>query len=277
MSSITPKTFWLRDSSNELYPFLVPATWSGPPIPKTCSIDTTSYRHIIISLLDCLLLNDSQYRHQFAECLGTAYDQSEVRISEVYRHDKFHHVLSYRVFAVTDTVNKGFYCFTHYQDFSFRPLFKEYELFLINRLLAEPGVLKKEYYRNSFLLAIQRTCYLWFIKIAECFEMKGSLCIPVRWAHSKEKKDHYDLFTARIEIEFDRTECFKGDQSSMSSVIDMKISAPFAFHRSKIEKKRFEDDQAFYDELWDLRIAEIKKTLGDKYESLICTEKIGTN
>lgn len=104
--------------------------------------------------------------------------------------------------------------------------------------------------------------------------MKGSLCIPVRWAHSKEKKDHYDLFTARIEIEFDLTECFKGDQSAMTSVIDMKISAPFAFHRSKIEKKRFEDDQAFYDELWDLRIAEIKKTLGEKYDSLMCEEKL---
>ena len=272
--SIHPKTFLMYDSSNELYPYLIPGTWRGSRIPKTFNVDTENYRCIIYSVLDCLLFLDYQFRYQFAECSESVYDMSDVRITEIYRFDRFHQVLSYRVFPVVDTVNKGFYCFTSYNDLGFRPLFKEYELFLIDRMLLDPSIMKKEYYRTSFLLAVQRTCYLWLINIAPKFEMRGSCCMPIRWAHSKEEKKHYDLFTAMIHMEFDMSECFRCDQPVLTALIDIKLSAPFNFERSKVDRDRFDSDQEFYDELWDLRFREVKKTLKTTLKSLKCDEDI---
>jgi hypothetical protein len=275
MSSIAPRSLKCKDSSNELYPHLTPDRWVGPLMDMPHDPNTDTFRGIVLSVLECLLFTDFQYRGQLEECLGTAYDLTPARVTNIYRYSKIHAVLSYRIFSITDIATKGLVFFTH-PDQGFRPLFKDYELFLIDRLLEDIGVLKKEYYRTPFLLALQRTCYLWLMKITHMFEMKGSLKIPVRWAHSKKGRDHYDLFTVKVEIEFDMTECYQeNDKKHMTNVLDMKIGLPFEFVRSKVDKNQFKDDHSFYDELWNVRIDEIEKMLNEQYHKLLlCEENI---
>lgn len=269
---VLPILLEYQDSSNELYPELGPGTWLGDTAGRLCELkDTSSYRTIMTSITAALTFMDKQYRTKLAES-SHAYGVSDCRICEIFRFEEFHQMLSYKVFTVCDTLNKGFYCFTEYCDFNMRPLFKDYELFLIDRLISDLGTLKSQYFRAPFLLALQRTCYLWLQAALQGFELKGSINMPIRWSHSKTHKNHYSLFTAYVRMEFDMTECIRNG-NHITSLIDLKLSLPSDFLKSKIKKSRFENDLVFFSELWKIRTDEIENRITAKY-GLRCDEDI---
>jgi hypothetical protein len=269
---IYPKVIEFKDSVQELYPYATPGQWQGEPIYHNCVLgNTENYREIMSSILNTLIWLDKQCRYKFTES-HHSYSISDIRTFEIYKNDEFKQVIAYRVFAVSDLMNRGFYCFTDYCDFNFRPLFKDYEMFIIDRMLLDDCVQKKEYFRSPFLLAVQRSVYLWLIECIGSFELKGSIGMPVRWAHSKQNKDHYDFYSAFVYMEFDMCECYRNG-SSITSMIDIKLSLPFDFKRDKIDKRNFKDDDDFYDQMWDGRRLEIFKLLGEKY-GLKCNEDI---
>jgi len=179
-------------------------------------------------------------------------------------------MLSYHCCAEVDKENSSFYLVTDYTDLGFRPLFKDYEKFIISNL-----VFVEEYYELPFLLAVQRTAYLWLSNISTCFEYRGSVLMTVLWAYSNPELKHYDLFHCKIVLDFDLTECYSDGIKKITPVFSIKLGLPSGLFRNTVVKSKFADDQDFYDHLWQLRISEIHKRIKEKYNDLLkCNEDI---
>lgn len=269
-ADIKPRVLTSFDSSFELYKDIKPEEWHTPLIKQHKLEDPDDYRVCVYNALESLLHADLQYLDQQRLCTP-AYSLSGIETHEIYRYGQLHKVLSYKVYTVFDKKTKGFFCFTDAIDNSLRPLHKEYEIFVIENV---ESILVKQYYKRSFLLALQRTCYLWLLAVCRNFELKGSLGFDVRWSHSNSNSDTYKLFSAAVHMEFDLTQTKPCEDGFFTGFFDLKLSLPEHFRQNKILKSRFKNDQDFYDKLWEIRYNEITDKINAKYPSLVCTENI---
>jgi hypothetical protein len=268
--TVLPKILEFHDTTHELYPDLHPSAWEGHVERETTVLaDTSSYRTILHSIVSALTFMDRQYYDRLTRS-NYLYDASDCRIIEVFRFESFRTMLEYNVFAVSDTLNNGFFCFTTYNQFGMRPLFKEYELLLIDRLLVDTP--NKHYFKPPFLMAVQRTCYMWLQKSLSVFELRGEVGMPILWAHSKPRRDHYDMFCAWVWMQFDMAECVRSGDI-ITSKISIKLTMPTDLERSTLPKSDFKGDEDFHDQLWARRISIIEEKIGQKY-TLKCDEEI---
>ena len=259
----------VTDQTNELYVERTPLTWKGEVESKECKIsDITDYRCVVGSMLDCLYYTDHQYRDQLKEA-SLHYSLCGICASNVFKRGVMVPVLNYRVMAVSDISKGTFHFVTDVTDQGFRPLFKDYELFIIELL-----VLHKQFYRYPFLLALQRTCYLWLLSILKNFELKGSTVMKVIWAETKPEKDYYYLYSAMVTLDFDLTQCYGHTFGVMTSVFDLVLGVPHFVTRKRIEKSDFDGDQDFHNHLWSLRIKTINDEIKNRNNSLYCNEDI---
>lgn len=257
------------DQTNELYKERTSLTWEGTFDLKKCSLsDVTNYPAIIWHMLDCLYYADHQYRDQHKQS-SPHYSLCDIHTVNSFRGGAMVPTLNYRVFGVSDIGKKSFFLMTDPTDQGFRPLFKDYELFIIELL-----VLQKQYYWYPFLLAVQRTCYLWLLNLLPKFELRGATTMKVIWAETNPKRDFYYLYTATISLDFDLSQCYGNGDGTMTSVLDLKLGIPHNLTRSKIPKSQFDDDRDFHNHLWSLRIKTITETIKNRKTSLYCTEQI---
>lgn len=270
---ICPKIIECYDSANEIFKYATIETLKGAPMKKVCAVGTENYRETIVSILDCLLWMDMQYRYEMQETLK-AFSVRDIRTCEIYRFDDFYQMLSYQVFTVVDPNNRGFYTFNDYCDMSLRPLHKEYELFLIDNILIRTDLVQ-QYFRLPFLLAVQRTVYSWLMKACTAFEFKGSFGVDINWAHASDEKDYYNLFSCRIHVEFDLTERMVNSDGTFTVRFDIKLSLPVDFRKCvPVLKSRFTDHYDFYNHLWAVRQEGINKKLQHNFPSLFCDEEM---
>ncbi len=257
------------DSSNELYKHLTSETWKGPEMHKECKLsDVSNFRIVTLDVMETLLFMDHQYR-DCQKIVSPHYSLADIRTSQSFREDYIHPILNYACYAYIDLKNKQFYCVTDFTDMGFRPIYKEYELLIIEHL-----VLNKEYYYSSFLLAVQRTCYLWLSMIVKCFEFRGTVPMTVYWGISKPEKDKYILYSCKIVMEYDIGEIQNQTESDVVSCYNIKLGLPTHFFRNETEKAKFKDDQEFYDHLWNYRITTIKRQIEAAFGLLYCDEDI---
>lgn len=257
------------DFSNEIYRYLTSETWKGEHMYKDCTLsDVSNFRTVTCSVLETLLFMDHQYRDRQNE-VSPHYSLADVRISQSFRDDYMHPILNYLCHAFIDLKEKHFYCVTDFTDMGFRPLYKEYGLFIIHQL-----VLNKEYYPTSFLLAVQRTCYLWLSRIVGCFEFRGTTAMTVYWGGSKPKKDKYTLYSCKIIMEYDISEVQYQTDTVVVSYYNIRLGVPYDFYKTDVEKSKFKDDQDFYDQLWSHRTTAIKRQVEATCTALHCHEDI---
>lgn len=266
---ILPPRILCVDSSNELYKHLDSETWTGEKIYLDCSLkDTTDYRKMTGSIIKCLLFMDFQYRDRQQE-VSPHFSLVGIRTCESYLTSELQPMLCYNCSVVVDTVNSSFYCVTDYTDAGFRPLFKDYELFIIDNL-----VLQKEYYYCPFLLAVQRTCYLWLSNVIRSFEYRGTIVMTVFWGQCKPEKDYYGVYSCKVVLDFDFTQLQRNCDGTFTSIYNIKLGLPTAFFKSRIEKKDFSGDQDFFNKIWTMRIRDIHRRLETKFRQLYCDEDI---
>lgn len=268
---ILPKLVYVYDQMNELSKHVTAETFKGNKLGITASADTSDYRKLVKSVLRILKWMDMQYRYQQTD-VTPVYSFDDIRTYEMFRYNDFHYMLIYKAFAVVDPVNGGFFCFTEGADASLRPLHKEYELFLIAHLLTGTYDTKGAYYRLPFLLALQRTVYLWLMKVTETYEFKGSMGIAVRWAYAQPHKGYYELYSCKVHMEFDMTERFHNPDGTDTIGIDIRLSLPDDWKKNKIEKSKFNGDADFYSQLCTIREDELDGRLKVKFPTLYCNE-----
>lgn len=268
---ILPKLVYVYDQMNELLKHVTSETFKGNKLGIIANADTSDYRKMVKSILRILKWMDMQYRYQQVD-VSPIYSFNEIRTYEMFRYNDFHHMLIYKVFAVVDSVNGGFFCFTEGADASLRPLHREYELFVISHLLTGAFDAKGAYYRMPFLLALQRTVYLWLMKVTETYEFKGSMGMSVRWAYSQPHKDYYELYSCKVHMEFDMTERFPNPDGTVTIGIDIRLSLPDSWKKNKIEKSKFNGDADFYSQLCTIREDELDGRLKVKFPTLYCNE-----
>lgn len=259
----------LKDSSNELYKHLTPETWMGGTTYKECTLtDVSNFRMITTEIIETLLFMDHQYKDKQKQ-VSPHYSLEDVCIRWSFREDIVHSVLDYSCCAFINVTEKNYYYATNLQDMSYRPLHKEYELFIIHHL-----PLNKEYYYTSFLLAVQRTCYLWLSRIVLGFEFRGSASMVVYWGSAKEGKDKYPLYSCRIVMEYDLSGLQYHSDGTMVSYYNIRLGLPSHFFKTEVDKSQFKDDQEFYDQLWDHRVRTIQRHIDAVKGSLHCDEDI---
>lgn len=255
------------DCAYELYKYMQPYQWA-PCEAKTLKVsDLSDYRVTMYETIDLLFHMDLQFDDKQARS-SVVYSMAPITTYSLFKNNDFIKVLGYVVFATYDNISRNFYCSTDPLDGSLRPLHEEYRLFI-----AANNVNRAHYYRRPFLLALQRTCYLWLLETCKRFELKGSVGFNVRWAEKNRKGTLYKLYTATVFMEFDLTKSYKFNETLTNSEIEIRLSLPTGFKKSEISTSRFEHDFAFYDELWDIRLKEITDRLVAQFPNMKCTDE----
>lgn len=265
---IIPRTIKAFSPCYELYKKLDPEDWQINDEIECKLEDPKDYRKTVENILETLIRMDSEYEKEQLE-YSNRFSLDPVEIYNIFRYEEIRPVLSYTVYAICDARTGGFYCCTDSFSGNYRPLHSEYRSFLTETFFGESS-----FYCFPFLLALQRTCYFWLLKVCRTFELKGSLGFDVRWAHSVENKTVYDLFSARIHMEFDMTQSKMSGEGITTVAFNLKISLPTQFRRSNILKIKFSDDFQFYSELLNIRKNEVDKKISERFPSLVCTEKL---
>ena len=261
------KIIYCKDYVNELNKHSSPTEWKGSWLTTKCTVPDISHnRWIIYSTLEGLMSMDYQYRNCMDEVQPNCYDILDIHIAEIYNRDAFYPVLRYKPYAVTDLKTKNYYCANFEYDQSFRPLWKEYELFIISQL---PN--NKEFYYTSFLMAVQRTVYLWLMSVIKMFELKGTVPMMIIWGSSKKEKELYQIFQAVVIMEFDMTEVIRDtENNTQRNNYDIRLTLPLQVEKFEIEKCKFGDDTEFYDYIWEARRRNIHEVIDLRLNGLKC-------
>lgn len=264
--SIFPKTIKLYSSSYEIYKHISPKEWEKPIYKELKLEDPSDYRQSVYNVLESLLFSDCQYSEEYSK-VSMEFSTEPSNNHNIFRHNEMRPVCSYTVISTCDMLFNGFFCYTSQSSKICRPLHSEYLMFLTEVFFGEGF-----FYKLPFLLALQRTCYLWLMEICKRFELKGSVGFDVRWAHSDPKKDYYDLFSARVHMDFDMTQSKTIGNGFMDMMFCIKLTPPDNLRRNKISKNSFAGDEVFYDSLWNIRLGEIEHKIQKNYPEMKCDE-----
>lgn len=254
-------------SINELF-----VTSKLAPEKKTLSCvlqDPSNERYSLYNIFECLLYAEAQYYGNIHAESYESYSVSDIVVSECFDRDQKHQVLEYTVYCFSDRTNGNFFCVTDYVENNFRPLFKDYELFMIWNLVDV-----KQYYQIPLLLALQRSVYIFLMGIVNFFEFKGSLTLPLYWCTDNPKKEYYDLFSSEIFLSFDFTETGKYSNGTERNTIKLKLGIPANFKRDRVKKSDFESREQFFNAFWKIRIERIHKIIYGQLFPLYCYENI---
>ncbi len=241
-----------------------------------CTVkDIKDPRNIAASILDKLYHCTSQYFGHLKEESFEAYSMVDPVIVDMFRSNKLESRLKYSVVTYLDSKSCSFRSITDRINNGFRPLFKDYELFMIEKVLVDT-TLRKEYFELPFLLGLQRSIYIWLLSLCNHFEHKGSLPVRVYWATSKPSKLVYKLYSAIVDIDFDFTESLRYSTSITGHFLDLSLSTPRDFTKQIVEKREFRDNAEFYEHFKVARLnmvhAAIKAKI-TKSMQLYCTDE----
>lgn len=265
---IVPRQAIYINQTYELYKHLSPREWTKWEYSDHKLEDPKNYRNNVYNIIEYHLRTDLESSDM---CTFHTADFSDYPsdIHNIYRNEESRPVCSYSLTSICDTKFRGFYSYSDVISGVCRPLHREYFSFLVGTFYGQ-----RKFCKYPFLLAVQRTCYLWLMAVCKNFELKGSVGFPVIWAHSNPKKDYYDLFSAYIFMDFDMTRHTILGNNFSEVLIQIKLTQPTDLNRNKIDKNRYSDDQDFYDHLRDLRKRDIVSRLAEKYPSLKTDEKL---
>ena len=195
------------------------------------------------------------------------YSMDDIVTSQCIEYDQKVNVLEYTVYTFSEHTTGNFFSVTNYLENDFRPLFKDYELFMIWNLVDN-----KEYYHLPFLLALQRTVYLWLMGIVHFFEFKGNVPLEVIWCRNKPDRAYYDIYRAEVQLSFDFSEVGHCD-GIHRNIIKLKLGLPSNFKRDYIHKSDYSSLKEFFDAFWDARAKRIHRKIYEVLFPLHCFEE----
>jgi len=237
----------------------------------------TDYRKTIIGILDVLIYRMAQYYSHLAEHTTETYSFLNIKRLDVFAEDKIYKVVKYTVRSTIDTDN-GALASASLINGDFRPLFKEYQLFLIDCMLESDDQLVKEYYEVPFCIAVQRCVYIFLMAICDHFELSGRTPLKVYWTVSNPDEDHYKIYSCYINLMFDMTQNGTYPNSTAVNKLKLILTLPYDFKELEpVPKSRFSSDDDFYNYFWNLRVELIHSSIRSKFvklPSLYCDEDI---
>ena len=269
-STIVPRTIC------EIYK-TQPSEWKEAT-KKLCIVeDVSDFKSMVARILDVLIYQTAQYFEHTREETFKAYSVLDINTVDVYACNVLAPRLKYEVTTFIDHTMGTFKSVSDLCTGQFRPLFKEYELFLIENILTYSATIKKQYFNVPFLLGLQRCIYIWFLGMSKHFELRGSTPLKIYWAVSKPHSNVYDLYSAVIDVDFDFTEIKEYIPKTSKHISSLRVSLPYDLQRSSVEKKEFTSDDDFFTHFWEIRIHNIHGAIRSKISELkqfICTEDI---